>query len=55
MPAQAPYETLIRQLPAEQLPGVVAATDNLVAFPIDEAFYALEEPPIAVLPTRPVV
>jgi hypothetical protein len=56
VPSQAPYVTLISQLvPATQLPGVVTATDNLVAFPIDDTFYALEEPPIAVLPTRPAV
>jgi hypothetical protein len=55
VPAQATYDDLIHELPAAQLPGVLAATDQLVALPIDPAFYALEEPPIAVLPTRPVV
>ncbi len=56
VPAQTPYVTLISQsVPAAQLPGVITATDNLVALPIDDTFYALEEPPIAVLPTRPVV
>jgi len=55
LPAQATYESLIHDLPPAQASGVPEATEALVAFPIDEAFYALETPPIAVLPTRPVV
>jgi hypothetical protein len=55
LPAQTTYEDMIRELPPAQLPGVAAATDALVALPIDRAFYDLEKPPIAVLPTRPVV
>ncbi len=55
-PWQTPYVTLISQrVPAAQLSGVVTATDQLVAVPIDQEFYALEPQPIAVLPTRPVV
>ncbi|MBV8498549.1 MAG: hypothetical protein JO003_04785 [Candidatus Eremiobacteraeota bacterium] len=55
LPAQATYESLIHERAAAQLPGVAVATDALVALPIDQAFYDLETPPIAVLPTRPVV
>ncbi len=56
VPAQMPYDALIRQdVSPSQLSGVVAATDALVKLPIDRDFYALEQPPIAVLPTRPVV
>ncbi|HEY6326649.1 MAG TPA: hypothetical protein VIW73_09095 [Candidatus Cybelea sp.] len=56
VPAQTPYDALIDQLvPAAQSPGVLAATAALATLPIDQTFYALEQPPIAVLPTRPVV
>jgi hypothetical protein len=55
LPAQASYDDLIQQLPPAQLPGILAATAALVALPIDRTFYALETPPISVLPTRPVV
>jgi hypothetical protein len=38
-----------------ELSAAVAATQQLAALPIDQTFYQLEELPIAVLPTRPVV
>lgn len=53
-PAQEPYAQMIADLPDEH-PCVVAATEQLAELPICTRFYQLEEPPIAVLPTRPVV
>ncbi len=55
LPAQESYEDLIRELPAAELSAALAATQQLAALPIDQTFYQLEELPIAVLPTRPVV
>jgi len=55
LPAQESYEDLIRELPVTELSAAVAATQQLASLPIDQTFYQLEELPIAVLPTRPVV
>jgi hypothetical protein len=53
--SQESYERLIGELPAGESAGVLAATQHVTALPIEQAFYQLEDPPIAVLPTRPVV
>ncbi len=56
VPAQTPYDAMINQLvPVPQLSGILAATAALATLPIEQTFYAFEQPPIAVLPTRPVV
>lgn len=54
-PMQHSYAQLITQLPAAQQPDVVSATERLASSPIVPTFYDIEETPIAVLPTRPVV
>ena len=55
-PQQVPYSGLIRQrLPAERQAPVNDATQKLVEVPVVHTFYDIEEKPIAVLPTRPVV
>jgi hypothetical protein len=51
---QESYESLIRDLPHDES-GVLSATGRLASVPIKRRFYQLEDPPIAVLPTRPVV
>lgn len=54
-PSQETYAELIAQLPAEQQGDVCKATEQLAAVPVVQTFYDIEQPPIAVLPTRPVV
>jgi hypothetical protein len=55
VPAQESYAQLITQLPPDKQPDVVSATQGIASLPIVETFYDVEETPIAVLPTRPVV
>ncbi len=54
-PAQSTYEELMCALPEAQSSGIADATERLAELPLAQHFYDLEEPPIAVLPTRPVV
>ncbi|MBV8725936.1 MAG: patatin-like phospholipase family protein [Candidatus Eremiobacteraeota bacterium] len=55
LPAQTTYEELVRGLPDADTSGVADSTQRLATLPLSTRFYDLEEPPIAVLPTRPVV
>ena len=56
VPAQRSYKDLIGEhLVDAAASEVIDATEKLAAFPITDRFYEIEEPPIAVLPTRPVV
>jgi predicted acylesterase/phospholipase RssA len=56
LPAQATYESLIGEEvePARQ-PRVQSVTRQLASLPLDKTFFEIEEQPIAVLPTRPVI
>ena len=55
-PLQETYAALITELvPIEKQGPVQDATQQLASVPIVQTFYDIEEQPIAVLPTRPVV
>ncbi len=55
-PLQEPYAALITELvPVGEQDPVRDATQRVASVPIVQTFYNIEEQPIAVLPTRPVV
>jgi predicted acylesterase/phospholipase RssA len=55
-PLQQSYAALITELvEIDKQPPVQDATQKVAAVPVVETFYKIEEQPIAVLPTRPVV
>jgi hypothetical protein len=54
-PNQETYAALITQLPIEKQAAVANATQQVASVPVAKTFYEIEEQPIAVLPTRPVV
>lgn len=55
VPSQEPYSALVPRLESVGQPAVLDATEKIAALPVVTRFYEIEEPPIAVLPTRPVV
>lgn len=55
LPSQEPYATMVPRLDPIGQPAVLDATKQLASLQIVERFYEIEETPIAVLPTRPVV
>jgi Patatin-like phospholipase len=53
-PAQEPYAKMIEDMPPHD-PCISDVTQQVASMPVCTPFYQLEEQPIAVLPTRPVV
>ncbi len=55
LPSQEPYAKMIPRLESAGQPAVLDVTEQLASLRVLNRFYEIEEKPIAVLPTRPVV